>query len=118
MRLACFLLLLVGLTHGAYDHLAQFTGSKPWAVFYVLRGIEGAALFAIVSVLSRSRLVAVVCAIGMVEESQTAICRVTKDMAHPAFAPLYEGLCGSPFYTIGLMALAAVGAFLIGVRRE
>ena len=121
MRLAAFLLLLVAGCHYGYDVLAlnyadPVQAGKAW--FYILRGIEGAALFGIIAALDRHPLVFVVCLFGMVEESQTAICRVARPIAEAPAVEAFTGLCGSPWFLAWLFAAAALAAWIIDKLRE
>lgn len=121
MRLAAALLLLVALTHFAYDHIAQAYGDPPAAArawFYLLRGIEGAGLFAVIACLARNRWVLAVCCLGMFEESQTSICRAARPIAERPAVELFQGLCGEPWYGAGLFLAALVAASLIDRMRE
>lgn len=116
MRLAAALLVLVCVTHFGYEVLALFydqhaAAAKAW--FYILRGVEGFALFAIVASLARSRLVMVVCALGMSEEGMTAACRASKPIGEvPGYVP-FEGLCGSGWYSFGVAAIILVALWLL-----
>lgn len=110
-KLAVPLLLLVAATHFGYELLAlgyeqRAAAAKAW--FYVLRGVEGFFLFAIVASLIRSRAVVVICLLGMSEESLTAVCRVSRPIGEaPGYAP-FVGLCGDGWYFAGLIALGIV----------
>lgn len=120
MRLAVGLLLLVALTHYGYEPIAAlWPGNVAGAVFYILRGIEGAGLFALlVAHPHYGWPVQLVAAWGFVEEAQTAICRIGKGvMTAPAVEP-YQGLCGWPAYSIGVILMAAIAAVLVSARRE
>lgn len=111
MKLACVLLLLVGVTHFGYEVIAMAyeqseAAARAW--FYILRGVEGAALFGIIGSLAKSRAVIAVCLLGMSEESLTAACRVSKPIGElPGYAP-FSGLCGREWYFAGLIALGLV----------
>jgi hypothetical protein len=115
-RLALFLFVVVLATHAGYPLLAS-TAADPDAAarswFYVLRGIEGTALFAVVAAMARSFGVAVVCAWGAFEESQTSVCRLAMPMGE-APAILSGGLCDEvlPVYVTGVVVLLAVGAWM------
>lgn len=123
MKLACAMLLLVGVTHYGYELIAMGYGNpaaaaKAW--FYMLRGVEGVGLFAIVAALARSRAVMAVCLLGMSEEGMTTACRASKPIGEvPGYAPL-TGLCGQEWFTSGLIALGFVAfgvAYEIGNHR-
>jgi len=105
MKLAIALLLLVVGCHYTDGHLAQgFSNhdAAARAIYYMLRGIEGTALFAVVAILARNRWVFLVCLFGMFEESQTTICRAAKPIAERPAVELFKGLCGEPWYGAGL----------------
>lgn len=110
-RLAVPLLLLVAVTHYGYDLLAlayeeRAAAAKAW--FYMLRGLEGFVLFAVVAALVRSRAVRAVCILGMSEESLTVACRASKPIGEAlGYAP-FAGLCGREWYFAGLIALGLV----------
>lgn len=110
-HLAVPLLLLVAVTHFGYEVLAmayqqQEAAARAW--FYVLRGVEGLVLFALIASLVRSRAVIAVCILGASEESLTAACRVSKPIGElPGYAP-FAGLCGREWYFAGLIALGLV----------
>lgn len=115
IRLAALLLLAIGVTHFGYELIAKLYqdpgASKAW--FYILRGMEGAFLYAVVMVLANSRAVAAVCSLGMIEEGLTAACRLSKPIGEvPAHIP-FQGLCGEGWYTSGLIALAVVATGLL-----
>lgn len=124
--LAALLLLLVGATHYGYDLIALAYGGAPAvakAWFYILRGVEGLALFAVVAVAyRRHRAVLAVCLLGMVEEGQTAACRMSQPIGDlPAYLPAFEGLCGPAWYWVGLCALGLVAlgiAYELGGRKR
>lgn len=108
------LLVLVGGVHYGYQPLAEWLGWRPGAVFYILRGVEGAALFAVVVWLAARRygwgLVTAVAGWGFIEETQTAVCRLSQDMTSaPQVAP-YSGLCGTWAYAIGVVFMAVLAA--------
>lgn len=112
MRLATLLLLIVALTHYGADPLAEMLGWRSTALFYALRGIEGAALFAVIALQRFSIVLLLVAGWGFVEEAQTAICRLSQDMTTAPSAAPYAGLCGSWAYYIGVVVLAALAAFV------
>lgn len=111
MRLATPLLLLVAATHFGYELLAlgydqREAAAKAW--FYIARGIEGAALFAIIAARSKNLSVVLVCVLGLSEESLTAACRASKPIGESlGYAP-FTGLCGPGWYSAGLIALGLV----------
>lgn len=111
MKLAVPLLVTVAVTHFGYDVIAllyeqQDAAARAW--FYMLRGIEGAFLFALVAALSRHRAVVAVCLLGLSEESLTAACRASKPIGEfLGYAP-FTGLCGREWYFAGLIALGLV----------
>ncbi len=112
MRLAAFLLLLILATHYLPDVLALQYEDQDAAsriIFYRLRGMEGAALFAALGFLIRRPLVQLACGWGFAEELQTATCSL--DGAREMFT----GLCGKEPYLAGIV-MAAVLAYLIARR--
>lgn len=109
--LAVALLAAVAATHYGYELIALAyaqpgPAAKAW--FYMLRGLEGFALFAVVASLVRSRAVLAVCILGMSEESLTVACRASKPIGETlGYAP-FAGLCGREWYFAGLIALGLV----------
>ena len=117
--LAALLLLSVALCHYGYDPLAAYFGGTGYAarnLFYTLRGLEGAVLFFVVGALVKRPAVSIVCLWGLLEEGQTAACRVAKGIGQPNKAyETFTGLCGSSLYTLGLFAL---GLIALGIAYE
>ena len=110
-RLATAMLCLVVMTHYTYTPLAAIypdAQAAARAIFYVLRGIEGACLFFIIILLRPVPLVIMAAGWGVVEELETAVCRLAQPIAKIEPPPLFEGLCGSPMYAIGAIALALI----------
>lgn len=116
MKLAALLLLLVAGCHYLYDPISALYPNPERAaknLFYCFRGIEGAALFGVIAVLAKNRLVMVICAWGMFEESQTAICSVTRGLGVKQNYAVFEGLCGPGLYSIGLVIAAVIAYHLV-----
>lgn len=114
MKLAVALLLAVGVVHFGYDWIAkaypdQGAAAKAW--FYMLRGVEGVVLFAIVAALSRHRGVIAICLLGMWEEGLTTACRASKPIGGVLGYEPFAGLCGREWYWLGLglLGLIALG---------
>lgn len=87
------LLLLLVLVHFRYaalaewlhPHRAEYTARS---LFYVLRGLSGAAVFAALLLLAPpALLLRLACCVGMLAEGSTALCRV----AYPLDQPLPAG---------------------------
>lgn len=117
MRLAAVLLMLIAFTHYGYEPLASLyadRGQAARAIFYALRGFEGAALFCIVGLLARRNVVLVVCLWGAFEESQTTVCRLARGIDNSPGYEAFVGLCGQPMYTLGLWALVCLALYLRG----
>jgi hypothetical protein len=113
------LLALVALVHYGYDPLAAYlypgVENAPRALFYVLRGFEGAVLWLAVLVLARkSWPLVVACVWGFFEGAQTAVCRLALGIGSKPETPSpYSGLCelvsGMPVVAISaVVALVAV----------
>ena len=116
MRLPVILLVLIASTHYGYEILAsayQDQGAAARAIFYALRGIEGAALFVVVGLLARRPLVWLVCLWGAVEESQTTVCRLARGIENVPGYDAFQGLCGAPWYTLGLMVMAILAVHIL-----
>jgi len=112
MNLAALLLLAIAVTHYGVDPLcAVVPGMEHGAkgLFYVFRGVEGTVLFAIIWLLRPALWP--VCIWGMLEESETAVCRLAAGplgTAPPAVP--WSGLCGElthvPVYMLGIVYAA------------
>lgn len=116
MRLAALILFMVTLTHYGYDHLAALypePARVTGAIFYVLRGLEGVALFLVVGLLSRSWWVASACLWGAVEEGQTAVCRMAAGVDVKPAVPLFSGLCGQEAYWLGILVAAVIAIAML-----
>lgn len=123
--LAALLLLVVASTHYGYDLLAagySDTAAAAKAWFYVLRGVAGVVLFAVIWALAYQRwgraalIVALPCAWGLAEEGQTAICRLSRPIAEFPGHDLFVGLCGSDLYWLGVVAAAVIGGLILDKR--
>ncbi len=111
MRLAVALLVLVGVTHFGPSWIAlsyeqQEAADRAW--FYMLRGLEGVALFAVIACTYRYRAVIAVCLSGMFEEGMTTACRASKPIGGVLGYELFSGLCGREWYRLGLVLLGLV----------
>lgn len=105
------MLALVALVHYGYDPIATLLpGVSPAALFYVLRGVEGAILFAVVLTQASSLPLALVAGWGMIEEFQTAACRLSADMGTAPAVVAFSGLCGPWAYALGIVVIAALAA--------
>lgn len=116
MRLPVILLVLIAFTHYGYEILAsayQDQGAAARAIFYALRGVEGTALFVVVGLLARRPLVWLVCLWGAAEEAQTTTCRLARGIENVPGYESFQGLCGSPWYTVGLMAAAGLAVHIL-----
>lgn len=123
MRVAALLFVLIGVTHYAPDliglqYMNPSGAAKAW--YYILRGFEGVALFALIGATTKSLSVGVVCLWGLLEEAQTSVCRLAKPIGEAPAHELFSGLCGEPFYKVSLTAAALIGLAIyyeIGRRR-
>jgi hypothetical protein len=129
VRLAAFLLLVVAGTHYLYRHLAvgypdPDVAARAW--FYLLRGVGGSLMYAMVALLAALLAasindwraypaVAMACLWGLMEEAQTAICRLATGMGEYS-PPAPDGLCslltGLPMYSIGIASGAALAVYI------
>lgn len=114
MKLAIPLLLVVAVTHFGYELLAlgydqREAAAKAW--FYMLRGVEGVALFGAIAAVYRQRAVIAVCLLGMFEEGMTTACRASKPIGGVIGYEPFSGLCGPEWYRLGqgLLGLLALG---------
>lgn len=106
--LAWGLLILAAVTHLVPDWTAF-----PKAVFYILRGYEGFFLFLVIGVLARSREVWIACAYGMLEEGETAACRLALPLDKTPVVEALQGLCGQGWYQWGPAVVALICVVLI-----
>lgn len=118
MRIAVLLLALIGMAHYAPDWIAtayeqQDAAARAW--FYMLRGVEGVALFALVAALSKHIAVIAVCVLGMFEEGMTTACRASKPIGGFLGYEPFSGLCGKEWYWLGLCLL---GLLALGLAYE
>jgi len=116
-RLAIILMLLVAGTHYAYAPLAllyEHPKVAAKALFYVARGIEGAAVFSLLGLLSKRPEVWAVCALGFIEESETAVCRLSDPIDSVPGVEIFDGLCGQQYYALGLWALVCLALYMRG----
>ena len=116
MRLAAALLFLIAIVHYAYDPLASAYTDKATAargIFYVLRGVEGSALFILIGLLIRRPLVMAICLWGALEEAQTSVCGMAHGLVdkHP-YEP-FVGLCGAEMYWLGVVIAACLAVMLL-----
>lgn len=121
MRLAAILIAVIAITHYGYDPLASLYKDEQAAaraLFYILRGFEGAALFGIIGLLARRPLVLTICVWGAFEEAQTGVCRLARGIESLQSVEIFEGLCGRPMYTIGLMIAAALSVHYLDRRQN
>lgn len=109
-RVAVALGCIVAATHYGY-FLAPVELWETW--FYVLRGVEGTALFLLLArVFHRHWPVVAVCLFGAVEEAQTALCGFVPPGDEP------YGLCLQVAGPIPYSAAAATAiVYLIGSRK-
>lgn len=117
MWLGAGLFILIGVTHYSYDLLALLYENQEQAakaIFYILRGNEGAVLFVIIGLLKRHPLVHVACLFGLFEESQTSICRLSKPIAEKQAYELFQGICGYDWKWAG----AAIALILVFVALD
>ena len=116
-KLASLLLFVVAACHYGYDPLAHFFGGTGYAarnLFYILRGLEGVILFTVIGSLVRHPAVWVVCLWGLVEEGQTATCRIAKGIGEKNNSyEQFSGLCGAEMYWLGLFAALVIGAYIL-----
>lgn len=121
------LLLLVAVVHFGYEPLAHWIypdahTQAAKAIFYVLRGLEGAVLWTVVFFkCERSLLVGIACAWGMAESAQTAVCRLALPIGGGApVAPSFGGLCDfvSGLPVVGLTAVVVLVALSIAQEAE
>lgn len=100
MKKSSALLLLVAVVNLGYEPLAHtFWPGDPTsaakALFYILRGFEGFALWlAVLAWGPKSAILTAACVWGAAESAQTAVCRLALPIAGgPPVAPAFGGLC-------------------------
>lgn len=112
------LLLTVCVVHFGYDWIAKAypdpeAAAKAW--FYMLRGLEGVILFALLAYAFRHRAVIALCLLGMFEEGMTTACRASKPISGVLGYEPFSGLCGPEWYRLGLCLL---GLIALGMAYE
>lgn len=118
-RLAVLLFVLVFGVHYGPDLIAVHypnPEAATKALFYIARGLEGVVLYLLIAILSGGwivRTVWLVCLWGLVEEAQTAVCRLSKPISTVPGVELFSGLCGKDWYVAGLFAALVIGAFIL-----
>lgn len=110
-RAAVFLLLAVALAHGGYELAASLdllgvSNAQWW--FYILRGVEGAAIFGLCAWRWRREPgMLLVCGWAVLEELQTAGCGYVAAVKQLGQVGAGQSLCGTlaglPPYTMPLM---------------
>lgn len=123
VRSSAWALILVATVHLGYEPAAAWLFpdarvAAGKAIFYILRGFEGVALWCAVLVLARGRSPALVvaCVWGAVESAQTALCRLALPMGGaPPVAPAFGGICdvAAGFPVAGVMAAVVLVALSI-----
>lgn len=114
MKALAVLFLVIAVTHIAYDPLAMIFGT-PQEWFYILRGIEGATVFAMLAKAQASLLWVFVCLWGAMENSLTAVCGAGY-MLSPVATSRFSGLCdvqtGLPLSVLTVGIALALAAFI------
>lgn len=114
MKSLAALFAVIAVTHLSYDPLSMIVGS-PQEWFYILRGVEGATVFALLAKAQASILWGLVCLWGAMENSLTAICGVGY-MVSATEPGRFAGLCdtqtGLPLYVLSLGIALALAAFI------
>lgn len=114
MKRLAVLFAVIAVTHLAYDPLSMIVGS-PQEWFYILRGVEGATVFALLAKAQASLLWGLVCLWGAMESSLTAICGVGY-MVSPTTPAQFSGLCdaqtGLPLSVLTVGIALALAAFI------
>lgn len=112
------LLLVAAVAHLAPEHIAQYLGQSTGAWEYVLRGIEGVALWGVAGSHYKTPEAMAIAAYGMWESAQLTACRAAHSMFHaPRLAP-GEGLCTAAGWPVGYWApaIVAVVTFALAVK--
>lgn len=125
------LLVLVGAVYFGYDPLAEWLhppehqARAAKALFYVLKGIEGAALWLALLALAwnRSWAFVVACGIGAIQSAQVAVCRLAFPIGEaPPAVPAFSGLCsaasGLPLMTVGAVAVLVCACVVLEYINE
>lgn len=123
MRNSAWALLLVAVVHLGYEPAAAWLFpdqrvAAAKAIFYILRGFEGFALWCAVLWLAgtKSPALVVACVWGAIESAQTALCRLALPIGgqHP-IAPAWGGICdvAAGFPVAGVMAAVVLVALSI-----
>jgi hypothetical protein len=112
------LLLLAALAHLAPEHLAEALGQSTAAWEYVLRGIEGVALWGLAGEHFRTPEAWAISAYGMWESAQLSACRAAYPMDRSPLLEAGQGLCSSAGWPVGYWApiLVSIAAFAVAVK--
>lgn len=105
------LLLLAAVAHLAPESVAEHYGHSVKAWEYVARGVEGMALWALAATHAKKSLaLAAICAYGLWESAQMAVCRAAHPMTHAPVLPDGQGLCTAAGWAMGYFAPAIISA--------
>jgi hypothetical protein len=112
------LLLIAAVAHLAPDHIADLLGQSPPAWEYVLRGIEGVALWGIAGTHYKTPEAFSIAAYGMWESAQLSACRAAHSMFHAPLLEPGQGLCTAAGWPVGYWApvIVAVITFALALK--
>lgn len=126
--LPLLLLVVVVVRHYGADVLAQFYGDTDFArraLFYALGGIQGVVLYAVVWALTPFKPtyvrigVSILCAWGMLEEAQVAVCRFAWGIERKTEVSMWQGLCDSlSGWPVTMGTLLVVLVALVALRTK
>jgi hypothetical protein len=102
------LLLVAAVAHLAPDHIAEVMGQSAAAWEYVLRGIEGVALWGIAGAHYKTPEAVAIAAYGMWESAQLSACRAAHSMSHAPRLEPGQGLCTAAGWPVGYWAPSIV----------
>ena len=113
MQVAAAIIIAVALTHYSYPVLAAMypdPARAARAIFYILRGFEGAFLFGLLALIFiRNTPASIACLWGCFEEAQTGVCRLSAGIENTVSPPLMSGLCGAqsgwPIWEVSIVAI-------------
>ena len=119
--LGAALFALVAAVHFGYEPLSAGypdPASAGRAIFYVARGVEGTALYALVWALAWRRLpksrlgISIACSWGCFESAQTAVCRLAVGIGNRTVPGPYRGMCdlAADFPVYGMTAVLVLVA--------
>lgn len=120
MKLAFILLLTLGTIHYVdnpiatmYAQAEQPYAAKAWE--YILTNAGLCVVLALLGLLARKPVVWFPIGWGIIESGERSVCRLARPIGgEPPVVDLFTGLCGRPYYLVGLWAMVCLALYLRG----